>query len=133
MPVNLTFLFMSFVCGSLNNHTLNPSLIRLIFYKSNWLQWCKSHILPCLLLLGFLLIYRIGMHCARLVNFPTLAPLMCLWLKLLFPYQTERLFLYYTLKNTTMKPWRRKIMKWFFWGKTIQNVRKLMVLFWQSQ
>lgn len=55
---------------------LNPARVRLVL---------KSH--SCLpSVAGLLLTYWTGMHCAGLVNFPTLASLMCLWLATLLGF-----------------------------------------------
>lgn len=69
--------------GPISNYSKDKS--EFIWIHSE-LQWYKSHIPPCPLLLGFLLTYRTGMHCDGLVNFPTLAPLLCLWFPVLLGY-----------------------------------------------
>ena len=76
-----------FFCGSIRNHLkINQSLKQNLLQIQPELRLCKSHIPPCLLLLGFLLTYWAGMHCAGLVKFPTLAPLMCLWFPVLLSF-----------------------------------------------
>lgn len=100
-----------------------------IFYKSNQgYSGVKVTFLPaCLLLLGFLLTYWTGMHCAGLVNFPTLASLMCLWLPMLLGYysliRSVHFFLFFILLSL-----RRKKKLWKFGEVKCWKCAKLVCL-----